>query len=262
MWTNRFFSRQTIEAQEFQFRQWSVRLERRAGRKTTSIILKPGEPILVRTHPRTPQSEVEKFLERKSQWIQKHCEQFEQLEDRLPLPKLSHAEKFPFLGEELSLRFVPTPLSKVFFSVHAPYLNMHIPEKNWNQWTEDDLKVHWPQLMRFYRQEAEKIFRERLSIWTHQIGLHPQNVQFKNQKTRWGSCSTKGNLNFNWRLIGAPLFVIDYIIVHEICHLKYMNHSSQFWNLVENYQPDYPGAEKWLRKNHHALEFMREHPHL
>ena len=78
-------------------------------------------------------------------------------------------------------------------------------------------------------------------------------VTLRKQKTRWGSCSSVGNLNFNWRLIMAPIEVIDYVVVHEICHLKEMNHSSHFWKLVEESISYHKKAKKWLKEYHYLL---------
>jgi hypothetical protein len=81
----------------------------------------------------------------------------------------------------------------------------------------------------------------------------PCKVVIKDQKTRWGSCSKKGNINLNWRLIMAPLHVIDYVVVHELCHLKVMNHSKDFWNLVESIQPNNHERRRWLKVNGNRL---------
>jgi predicted metal-dependent hydrolase len=74
-------------------------------------------------------------------------------------------------------------------------------------------------------------------------------MSIREQKTRWGSCSKKGNLNFNWKLIMSPPWVIDYVVIHEICHLRHLNHSKEYWALVEYYMPEYKSAREWLKKN-------------
>ncbi len=78
-------------------------------------------------------------------------------------------------------------------------------------------------------------------------------IRIKDQKTRWGSCSSKNNLNFSWRLIMAPERVLDYVVVHELCHLTHMNHGKEFWALVESVMPDYKDCKKWLRENEKSL---------
>ena len=80
------------------------------------------------------------------------------------------------------------------------------------------------------------------------------SVAIRNQKTRWGSCSSKGTLSFNWKLYLAPIEVLDYVVVHELCHLCEMNHSAAFWGLVEQIMPDYRERMKWLKQNGNTLE--------
>jgi len=89
--------------------------------------------------------------------------------------------------------------------------------------------------------------RERISYYAPRIGRSPGRVAIREQKTRWGSCSSKGNLNFNWKLIMAPPGALDYVVVHELCHLWVFNHSPNFWALVEKHMPDYRAWKKWLK---------------
>lgn len=104
-------------------------------------------------------------------------------------------------------------------------------------------------LEQWYIGRAKDLFTERLEFFSNRIGVEFNLVKLKNQRTRWGSCSQKGNLNFNWRIAMAPLFIVDYIVVHELCHLKQMNHSPEFWLLVESQISDYKIMRKWLKQN-------------
>lgn len=81
------------------------------------------------------------------------------------------------------------------------------------------------------------------------LGYSFNKLTFRNQKTKWGSCSAKGNINLNWRLIKCPKLVQEYIFIHELCHLKHLNHSDKFWNLVAHHMPNYLEAEKWIKLN-------------
>lgn len=256
MWWNQSKSQFEIQTQEFTFRQWSVVVERKAFRRTITIALKPGAPIKVRANMKTPFRKIEEFLLQKEKWIEKHMREFAHLAEKFPEKKLVQAETFPFLGEHLSLRFVPTPLRQVFFSRHEKFLQMHLPEQSWSEVTEEHLQNYFPKLLKFYQREAEKLIRERIQIWSEQMKLHPKALKFRNQKTRWGSCSSRGSIQINWRLVGAPVEVIDYILVHELAHLKHMDHSDQFWKLVEVHCPNYQDSEKWLKDNHALLDFL------
>ena len=95
--------------------------------------------------------------------------------------------------------------------------------------------------------QAKKIFPERTAYFAERMGVTYNRITIREQKTRWGSCSSAGNLNFNWKLILAPPQALDYVVVHELCHLHEFNHSPRFWRLVESQMPDYEAWKKWLK---------------
>jgi predicted metal-dependent hydrolase len=90
------------------------------------------------------------------------------------------------------------------------------------------------------------------------IGVEPARVQIRDQRSRWGSCSTRGTLSFNWRLVLAPFDVLDYVVVHELCHLREPNHSRRFWKLVEQRRPDWREQRDWLHE--HGPELLAFRP--
>ena len=96
--------------------------------------------------------------------------------------------------------------------------------------------------------EARKVIPERVEYFAKVIGVTYGKITVRNQKTRWGSCSSKGNLNFNCLLMLAPPEVLDYVVVHELCHRKQMNHSKAFWLEVEKVLPNYKEVRKWLKE--------------
>lgn len=98
-------------------------------------------------------------------------------------------------------------------------------------------------------EEALKVIPARVEYFAKVIGVTYGKITIRNQKTRWGSCSSKGNLNFNCLLMLAPPEVLDYVVVHELCHRKQMNHSKAFWLEVEKVLPDYKEARKWLKED-------------
>ena len=93
------------------------------------------------------------------------------------------------------------------------------------------------------------MFPERVSYYAREIGVDYGRITIRQQKTRWGSCTSEGNLNFNWLLMLAPPEILDYVVVHELCHRKEMNHSAAFWREVEHILPDYRERKKWLKDN-------------
>ena len=95
--------------------------------------------------------------------------------------------------------------------------------------------------------EAKAVIPDRVAFWAGQIGVSYGRITIRHQKSRWGSCSTKGNLNFNCLLMRAPGKILDYVIIHELCHRKHMDHSREFWAEVEAICPEYKARRKWLK---------------
>lgn len=110
-----------------------------------------------------------------------------------------------------------------------------------------------------YRDAARDYIPMRVAYYAQTYShfiCHPyHNITIRDQKTRWGSCSSRGNLSFNWRLMLAPPAVLDYVVVHELCHLEHMNHSKDFWQCVESILPDYKERRKWLKEHGQELTF-------
>lgn len=104
-----------------------------------------------------------------------------------------------------------------------------------------------------YRAQAADIFARKAAYYAARMGVTFNRITIRDQKTRWGSCSSKGNLNFNWRLVLAPVPVLDYVVVHELAHRREMNHSSRFWDIVEEMMPDYQIHRRWLREHGGSL---------
>ena len=110
-------------------------------------------------------------------------------------------------------------------------------------------------LIRWYSNRALAKIEERGRFHAKQIGVSPRSITIKAMRTRWGSCSTRGTISFAWNIIMAPEPVLDYLIVHEFCHLIHHNHSAEYWKLVGSFIPDHVERRKWLRKNGDCLSF-------
>lgn len=104
-----------------------------------------------------------------------------------------------------------------------------------------------------YKDAARDYIPKRVAYFQTMTGGNYTRITIRDQKTRWGSCSSNGTLSFNWRLMLAPPAILDYVVVHELCHLTHMNHSSAFWATVESVYPDYRTARKWLKEHGHEL---------
>ncbi|MQY53614.1 MAG: DUF45 domain-containing protein, partial [Firmicutes bacterium] len=104
-------------------------------------------------------------------------------------------------------------------------------------------------LIKWYSSKSTEIIKQRINQYSKIMSVMPQEIKIKDQKKRWGSCSKNGILRFNWRIAIAPISVVDYIVVHELCHLKVENHSADFWKLLSLVFPDYQRRREWLKNN-------------
>ena len=104
-----------------------------------------------------------------------------------------------------------------------------------------------------YREAARAQFERRTAYYRQFTGGHYTSITVRDQKTRWGSCSSRGTLSFNYRLIFAPPVILDYVVVHELCHLTHMNHSREFWDMVAQIMPKHKEYRKWLQDHGHEL---------
>ena len=110
--------------------------------------------------------------------------------------------------------------------------------------------------LRTLKKRAQAAITERVEYYAPIVGVTYGNITIRSQKTRWGSCSASGNLNFNCLILLAPPQVLDYVVVHELCHRKQMNHSPKFWAEVERILPDYKSSVKWLKQNGRRLMLL------
>ncbi len=169
--------------------------------------------------------------------------------------------RVPLRFSELIVRKLLTQHEDWIRKKYAAYQALEERKKN-SPYSEEDV-LH---LQKIYRKAAKEYFPKRVEYYVNELfwedseiyaesGKPYVNITIRDQKTRWGSCSSKGTLSFSWRLMLAPPRVLDYVVLHEICHLKEMNHSAAFWNLVGSVMPDYKEYRKWLRDHGSELYF-------
>jgi predicted metal-dependent hydrolase len=166
-------------------------------------------------------------------WIERKLSEAERARTSL----LSPPGTVPFLGAHLALHY-----DEQRTRAHRKDDVLHLPAAN----AHDALE-------RWYRTEARRQIEPRLTNATQALGRPHTTLAIRNQRTRWGSCSSTGAMSFNWRLMLAPEPVLDYVVWHEACHLVVMDHSTRFWSLVERHLPGYREPRKWLRQNGAAL---------
>lgn len=196
--------------------------------------------------------QIMKFVEEKSDWIKKHFAKHFHKRKTHRQPQFASGDKFLLQGQEYDL-VVRRKVSKRTQVVLKPlHIEIAIHEKLTEKEARETVKKA---LINFYKKIANLVVKERTEHFGKLYGFRYNNITIKTLKSRWGSCSREKNLNFNWRLIMTPTPVLDYVVVHEVCHLKQMNHSPRFWDLVEVQCPKHKQFKKWLREHGQLLEF-------
>ena len=206
-------------------------------RKTIRITIDMNGEVKVSAPLRINEKQICEVVQKKADWIVKKVNEVRERKANTVCREFVSREKFPYLGKEYTLEIVKRDLGKVEVLMQEDTVVVYISQKLSGEIRKQAIKEA---LVKWYRMSFAEIVNERIKKYTLQLNLAPCKVVIKDQKTRWGSCSKKGNINLNWRLIMAPLHVIDYVVVHELCHLKVMNHSKDFWNLVESILPGLP----------------------
>ncbi len=207
----------------------------RSKRRTLALIVKPDGSLIVRAPLKTPQKSIRMFVEKNIDWIEK--KQAQARASVSPAPKqYSNGEEFLYLGFRYPLEIVPKQkpaliLDGCFKLAESSQPRAALAFERW------------------YRIQAKEILKERVDFFARQYGLKYNGLKINAARTRWGSCSAKGSLNFSWRLIMAPIESVDYVVVHELVHTIIHNHSTRFWSKVENIMPDYKERKIWLKKH-------------
>jgi predicted metal-dependent hydrolase len=186
-----------------------------------------------------------KFIVQKTTWIQ------HKLEQQAVHPSIEkqyiEGEIFLLLGEPYTLRFHSQETALSVNNVED-YLDVKGRLNRASKTSIQKALIHW------YKQHAEQYLNTQTQFWAEETGLQPRSITVKTYKARWGSCKINGDIQFNWKLILAPVDVIDYVIVHELCHLAHHNHSALFWQLVEKQYPNFKQTKQWLKSNGNQLE--------
>jgi predicted metal-dependent hydrolase len=211
----------------------------RSKRRTIALIVERDGSLTVRAPNRAALTDIESFIREKSAWITRTRERLQAIHE-VPKKQFVDGEKYLFLGETYELELVK-PQKPVLQFRDGFYLG-HSSQKHGEQ-----------AFTLWYKAQALKVIGERVEFFSQIHGLVPGRIKITSARTRWGSCSPNGTLNFTWRLVMAPLDVIDYVVVHELVHLKVKNHSKRFWNGVQRIMPEYHLHRKWLRKHGEKL---------
>jgi predicted metal-dependent hydrolase len=198
------------------------------------------------TVPRTYQiKQISAYLRANSAWILRHLAKYEADSSKPPEIQIPPADTILYLGK-------PLTISTVLSHVDLPVVRLENSKLIID--VDGSGKNLAPLALELWmREQARQLIVDKAKHFSQIIGVAYHRISIRDQKSRWGSCSHLKNLNFNWRLIMAPEAVIDYVIIHELCHLKEMNHSKTFWSVVAWYCPKWREDRQWLNKHSKEL---------
>ncbi len=207
----------------------------RSNRKSFSLEVKPDGRLIVRTPKYASRAQIQAVVAKKIPWIEKTQKTLAKKYPALKPKTFTPGEPFWYLGEQYPLHLInrkrpSLELDGAFKLSRAALGNAKA------------VFIEW------YREETRKITEDLIVTYAKQYGFSINQVRITSARTRWGSCSGKNNLNFTYRLCMAPLPVIDYVVVHELVHLKIRNHSQSFWSAVAAINPSYDQHRQWLKK--------------
>ncbi|MGE5422672.1 MAG: M48 family metallopeptidase [Ignavibacteriales bacterium] len=214
-------------------------------RRTVSLLVHPQQGLVVSAPANTSMARIREIVEDKGGWIVKQMNALAEMEPLVDQRLFLTGEPFLVLGEIKYIKILEDRVRKAFCREHGDNIEVLIPPG-----LDDEtrtLRVR-DALGAWYKDLAYEKVVERVDIYAPLLDLYPEEILIRSQKTRWGSCSHKGVLRFNWRIVMAPLELLDYIVVHELCHLQVPNHSPEFWGLVGGIIPDYKERRGRLKK--------------
>ena len=212
----------------------------RTKRKTIAIIVRPDGSLLVRAPLRASGRSIQEFVANNTRWIEKTRSRIEAVAP--PPPKqYVPGEEFEYLGKTYPLEIVSDQKKDLLLEEGKFKLAASAKDK------AAVVFECW------YKAQARQILSERVEYYACQNGFQYSKIGITSARTRWGSCSAHGAVNFSWRLIQAPMEAVDYVVVHELVHTVIHNHSKKFWSRVEQTMPDFRERRKWLRSNGHRL---------
>lgn len=208
----------------------------RTARRTVSLIVQPDGQLEVRAPLGYSDAKIRELVSTKRDWIEK--KQAQALKNHRQIPRHSYhaGETFLYLGAEYPLHIVEKQAAALRFDRGFWLAEKALPQAGavFEAW---------------YRSAARKVITERVVYFARLHGFKYHSIRISGAATRWGSCSSKGNLSFTWRLVMAPPDVVDYVVLHELAHLREHNHSAKFWQQVAGMMPNYSIYRRWLKQN-------------
>lgn len=203
-------------------------------RKTLGLVVERDKSVVVLAPKGTSEATIENFVERRKAWLFEKINYSPKFGEPKPETPFISGKSVSYLGKNYRLDVTEEQLEGIRFT--GKFL------------ISKDRLDEGPELLEaWYKEKAKEKITPKVKQYAAQLGVEYNDILISDLKYRWGSCTLKGNLNFNWRLIKAPHFVINYVVIHELAHLLELNHSERFWNIVRVQMPNYLEAKEWLR---------------
>lgn len=212
----------------------------RSRRRTIALVIEGDGSLIVRAPLRASEKTIRELVAQKADWVARA--QAKMRQNRPPERRFVAGETLPLMGQAHPLKIVQTQRASLAFENGAFLLAQKAQPR-----AREAFQL-------WYKKMAAVLLPARLETLAVKHNLHPKKVRISSARTRWGSCSTSGTISLTWRLVMAPPEVIDYVIVHELVHIKVKNHSKDFWNLVADLMPDYKKHLGWLKKHGQSLD--------
>ncbi|POB10650.1 M48 family metallopeptidase [Sulfobacillus sp. hq2] len=221
--------------------------EKRPKRRSAAIQVLADGQVKVLTPPGFTTEQIRALLYDKAEWIYKHYRQ----PRSEPTLAFVTGETFTLLGRPLTLRIkqIPELESERVELLNETHLTVFVRPNAVQPDRVRDLLIQW------YKDQAQQLIPERLTRWARYMGVRPSSLKIHAYKSRWGYCRGDGQIAINWQVIQAPADAVDYVLVHELSHLKYPHHRKEFWDMVALSFPDYPIHKEWLRYHGPALQW-------
>ena len=219
------------------------KVKRSSKRKKLTITVERDRQIVISAPTSTSEEVIRQFFESKRQWIYEKTHHLQKYEDRPHPPgkEIVNGESTLYLGSEYQIEIVTGDTTEIRFEKRFLVPSSLVGERR---------KV----FHKWYVDRAKEYLIPKIKSFASTLGVVFANAKIMDSRYRWGSCTVKNNINLNWRLIKAPMFVIDYVIVHELAHLMEANHTARFWNIVRTHAPLMEKAQRWLKENGQILE--------
>lgn len=217
----------------------------RSRRKTVALVVTPEGHLEVRAPQRLSRDQIEEIVAQKANWIHKNLERLRKASAAVKARELAEGACIWYLGSSHPLHVSERSTARVQFATGFCLPKSALPKAA-------DLLTTW------YKNQARRLLAERTEIYARQFGLKYRSIRITSARTRWGSCSRVNALSFTWRLVMAPLEIIDYIVIHELAHILQKNHGRAFWEQVERMLPDYRSRRAWLKANGRLLDLSIE----